>query len=200
MPPKVLVRRFHKSRDSAFACAHSALVGCSACGLLLPPLPRPCCWHASGHAAMRLARKTTARLLQRACAMPSLCDPDTLAVFARRVLHVSAGRRRGAAAYGSDLRLLSEARTHGCHRSRRYPGLSSRLTWHDFAYVTMAPWIMVDYDAITAYYRPPFLAPSGALAPPSTPSRRHHPETGASRASAWRGSTRDWGVFGGRRS
>ena len=54
MPPKALVRRFHKSRDSAFACAHSALVGCSACGLLLPPLPRPCCWHASGHAAMRL--------------------------------------------------------------------------------------------------------------------------------------------------
>ena len=132
MPPKVLVRRFHKSRDSAFACAHSALVGCSACGLLLPPLPRPCCWHASGHAAMRLARKTTARLLERACAMPSLCDHDTFAVFARRVLHVSAGRRRGAAAYGSDFRLLSEARTHGCHRSRRYPGLSSRLAWHDF--------------------------------------------------------------------
>ena len=139
MPPKVLVRRFHKSRDSAFACAHSALVGCSACGLLLPPLPRPCCWHASGHAAVRFARKTAARLLERACAMPSLCDHDTLAVFARRVLHVSAGRRRGAAAYGSDVRLLSEARTHGCHRSRSNPGLSSRLTWHDFAYVTMVP-------------------------------------------------------------
>ena len=89
MPPKALVRRFHKSRDSAFACAHSALVGCSACGLLLPPLPRPCCWHASGHAAVRFARKTAARLLERACAMPSLCDHDTLAVFARRVLHVS---------------------------------------------------------------------------------------------------------------
>ena len=147
MPPKALVRRFHKSRDSAFACAHSALVGCSACGLLLPPLPRPCCWHASGHAAVRFARKTAARLLERACAMPSLCDHDTLAVFARRVLHVSAGRRRGAAAYGSDLRLISEARTHGSHRSKSNAGLSSRLTWHDFAYVTMAPWIMVDYDA-----------------------------------------------------
>ena len=93
MPQKALVRRFHKSRDSAFACAHSALVGCSACGLLLPPLPRPCCWHASGHAAVRFARKTAARLLERACAMPSLCDHDTLAVFARRVLHVSAGRQ-----------------------------------------------------------------------------------------------------------
>ena len=68
----------------------------------------------------------------------------THAVF-RRVLHVR--RRRGAAAYGSDFRLLSEARTHGSHRSKSNPGLSSRLTWHDFAYVTMAPCIMVHYDA-----------------------------------------------------
>ena len=173
MPPKVLVRRFHKSRDSAFACAHSALVGCSACGLLLPPLPRPCCWHTSGHAAVRFARKTAARLLERACAMPSLCDHDTLAVFARRVLHVSAGRRRGAAAYGSDLRLISEARTHGCHRSKSNPGLSSRLTWHDFAYVTMAPWIVVDSDATGPHWRPPLLGPSGGRAPPLSGSLPH---------------------------
>ena len=151
MPPKVLVRRFHKSRDSAFACAHSALVGCSACGLLLPPLPRPCCWHASGHAAVLLARKTATRLLKRACVMPSLCDHDTLAVFARRVLHVSAACRRGAAAYGNACEQIFGPSHLISHRSKSNPGLSSRLTWHDFAYVTMAPWIMVDYDATKAY-------------------------------------------------
>ena len=29
--------------------------------------------------------------------------------------------------------------------------LSSRLTWHDFVYVTMAPWIMWDHVAIKVY-------------------------------------------------
>ena len=178
MPPKVLVRRFHKSRDSAFACAHSALVGCSACGLLLPPLPRPCCWHASGHAAVLLARKTATRLLKRACVMPSLCDHDTLAVFARRVLHVSAACRRGAAAYGNACEQIFGPSHLISHRSKSYAGLSSRLTWHDFAYVTMAPCIMVHYDATGGYRRPPFLDPPAdehprqPLPPADTPGFR----------------------------
>ena len=89
-----------RGSDSASQRARSDLQVC------LASSEPPCCWHASGHAAVLLARKTATQLLERACAMPSPCDHDTLAVFARRVLHVSAACRRGAAAYGNAFRLL----------------------------------------------------------------------------------------------
>ena len=56
--------------------------------------------------------------------------------------------------------------------------LSSRLTWHDFVYVTMAPWIMWDHLATAVYCRPPFFHSFWALAPPSRRSPRHYPRRG----------------------
>ena len=54
-------------------------------------------------------------------------------------VRVSAPLRRGAAPYG-DGSLCSQAPSHLIILSiLGVLGLSSRLTWHDFAYVTMAP-------------------------------------------------------------
>ena len=66
-----------------------------------------CCWRwlgwcvarGSSTAAVLSARSTARQLLERACTMRSPCGHDAFAVLARRVLHVSAAARRGAAAY-----------------------------------------------------------------------------------------------------
>ena len=53
------------------------------------------------------ARSTARQLLERTCTMPSPCGHDALAVLARRVLHVSAAFRRGAAAYADGCEQIS---------------------------------------------------------------------------------------------
>ena len=63
----------------------------------------------------------------------------TVAALARRVLRVSASARRVAAAYGNACEQIFGPSHLISHRSKSNPGLSSRLTWHDFAYVTMVP-------------------------------------------------------------
>ena len=87
-----------------------------------------------------------------------------LAALARRVLRLSALARRVAAAYGNACEQIFGPSHLISHRSKSNPGLSSRLTWHDFAYVTMAPCIKVHHIATIAYHRPPFLDPSGGRA------------------------------------
>ena len=72
-----------------------------------------CCGtRASSLAAVLLARTTARQLLERARATHWPVDHDALAVFAWRVLRVSATFRRGAAAYGVASRCFSKARTH----------------------------------------------------------------------------------------
>ena len=79
------------------------------------------------------------------CVLTKRCR--TVAALARRVLRVSASARRVAAAYGNACEQIFGPSHLISHRSKNYPGLSSRLTWHDFAYVRMAPGIVVDSDA-----------------------------------------------------
>ena len=54
-------------------------------------------------------------------------------------VRVSATARRGAAPYADGAQWLVRARTHDCLPSLVGERLSSRLTWHDFVYVTMVP-------------------------------------------------------------
>ena len=59
-------------------------------------------------------------------------------------VRVSAHLRRGAAPY-ADGSLSSQTPSHLISLLIfAVLGLSSRLTWHDFLYVTRAPWIVVD--------------------------------------------------------
>ena len=121
---------------------HRLFVQSASCSrlLFLPLLPCGCCCYprAGSTRPMPSDRTTCRQLLERACKMPSTCCRDALGVFALRVLCGSTALRRGAAPYAD-----------GCEcffvRSRLISlllfavlGLSSRLTWHDFAYVTMA--------------------------------------------------------------
>ena len=67
---------------------------------------------ASSMAAVLLARTTAPQLLERACATYTQIGREALAAFARRVLHVSAAARRGAAAYADGSERLVGPRTH----------------------------------------------------------------------------------------
>ena len=89
-------------------------------------------------------------------------------------VRVSAPLRRGAAPYG-DGSLCSQAPSHLIILSiLGVLGLSSRLTWHDFAYVTMAPKVHPGPSVYPSYPNPSFLERSGphmsvAPDPPSKP-------------------------------
>ena len=84
---------------------------------------------------------------------------------------VSAALRRRAALYADACEQIIGPSHLIYHRSKSNPGLSSRLTWHDFAFVRMAPWIMVDYDVNPVYPDPPFWAR------PADEHPRRHPPT-----------------------
>ena len=134
----------------------SSCLSCCGCG----------CCPCAGSTPLVLSGRTTCRqLLEQACAMHSPHCHDALGVFAWRVLCGSTALRRGAARYGD-----------GCEyffgRSRLISlllfavlGLSSRLTWHDFAYVTMAQKVPSSTLVYPLYPNPSFLERSGPHIP-----------------------------------
>ena len=79
---------------SCCLASHAASCWCRCLGCRFPRV--------SSIAAVHLARPLTSQPLERACVMLSSSDHRALGVFARRVLHVSAASRRGAAPYADD--------------------------------------------------------------------------------------------------
>ena len=94
------------------------------------------------------------------------------------MLRVSASARRAAAAYGNAFWLLSEARTLISLLLFVLYRLSSRLTWHDFAYVTMVQKVRSGSVAFTCFTKVTY---SNGLGPyiPVTPDPESQPRAKA---------------------
>ena len=78
--------------------------------VLVAPLLLACQWHCCSALASSYGPTAARTSMHYALAVCS----HMLAVFARRVLRVSAAARRGAAAYADDTWHFFEARTHHC--------------------------------------------------------------------------------------
>ena len=88
---------------------------------------------------MLAARPTCAPMLARTIADVIAPSPLSLRMMAaRQRMHVACVRR-AAAAYGNASGLIAGAVTLDFALLFAPRDLSSRLTWHDFVYVTMAP-------------------------------------------------------------